>query len=253
MCPQTEIAQNAGLGSHGNTFIGEQHNHQGLSITDATQMAFSIFREYYPQLRQEALAELEVLVQENLSKMPPENIVSPRAKTAIPLLQSASITEETDLRKMYAKILANDMNKEQRPKVHPAYAKIVDQMSVDDALLFKRIVEIANSIPVARITFTFGTQYLISVLPRYFSPYFDDLDPWKVSISIENLSRLNIIDFFEGTVSTYDYDLIKNHSYIQNRFAFAKEHNQEKNLQIEMSKRVIQINDFGKGLSKVCF
>ena len=45
------IHQNATLGSQGNTFIGEQHNYTGLSIADATKMAFSMFREYYPQLR----------------------------------------------------------------------------------------------------------------------------------------------------------------------------------------------------------
>ncbi len=253
MCRQTEITQNAGLGSHGNTFIGEQHNHQGLSIMDATQMAFAIFREYYPQLKQEALAELEKLVQDNLSKMSPENIMPPRAKTAIPLLQSASITEEPNLRKMYAKILANDMNKEQRPKVHPAYAKIVDQMSAYDAVLFKRITEISDSIPVARVTFTFDTKYLSAALPRYFSPVFDDLDPWKVSLSIENLARLNIIDFFEGSVKSYDYGIIKNHPYIQERFEYAKENNPQRELCINVSKRVIQENGFGSGLAQVCF
>ena len=37
MNDKTEINQNAGLGSHGNTFIAEQYN--GLSVADATHMA----------------------------------------------------------------------------------------------------------------------------------------------------------------------------------------------------------------------
>lgn len=64
MNDKTEINQNAGLGSHGNTFIAEQYN--GLSVADATHMALSMFREYYPQLREELLSDLRKMLEEKL-------------------------------------------------------------------------------------------------------------------------------------------------------------------------------------------
>lgn len=247
-----EVTQRAAIGSN-TTQIGVQNNYSGLTINDALTIAFDLFREYYPKLKDEAIAELANLVRNELDKIKQNDLLPPRAKTVIPLLQNASITEESNLRKMYAKILAGDMNKQTRQNVHPAYIEIINQMSSDDAALFKRIVEINNSIPVARVTFIFDTKYLTKAFPHYFSPYFDGFDPQKASLSMENLSRLNVINLFDGNVTGYNYDNIKAHPYVSDRFAFAKEHNPTRNLSIEINKYVIQMNDFGRNLAMLCF
>ena len=62
MSDSTNIDQKAGFGAQGNTFIGEQQNHSGLTPADATKMAFEICRDYYPQLRQEAWDEVRTIV-----------------------------------------------------------------------------------------------------------------------------------------------------------------------------------------------
>lgn len=54
MCDTVNTTQNALLGSHDNTFIANQNN-TGLTVVEATQMAFQIFREYYPQLKKKQL------------------------------------------------------------------------------------------------------------------------------------------------------------------------------------------------------
>lgn len=253
MSEMKNISQNASLGAKGNTFVAEQHNYNGLSPQDAFQMAFSMFKEYYPQLRQNALEEVHRIVERELQKVSKNDIQPPTAKIVVPLLQNASITDDTELREMYGKLLAGDMNKQLKQYVHPAYVAIVNQMSCDDAMLFHKICEINNSIPVASIKFTFESKYLTLVFPRFFSPFFADMDPWKVSLCIENLSRLNIIHLFEGNVISYDYEKIKQEPFVIDRFEFAKENNASRELSIKMDKYVIQINDFGRGLSKLCF
>ncbi len=95
MNDKTEINQNAGLGSHGNTFIAEQYI--GLSVADATHMALSMFREYYPQLREELLSDLRKMLEEKLENIPSENIVPPSPRIAVPTLQNASITEDIEI------------------------------------------------------------------------------------------------------------------------------------------------------------
>lgn len=249
----TNISQNAGLGAKGNTFIAEQHNYTGLSPTDATEMAFAIFRQYFPQLRQDALKEVHEIVENELQKIPATDIRCPSAKVVVPLLQNASITEEANLREMYGKLLARDMNQKTSPSIHPAYVEIINQMSSDDAELFQRIVEINDSIPVASIKFEFGTQYLINGMPHYFSSFFGGFDPWKVSVCLENLSRLNIFHFFEGSVANYDYNSMKQDPFVIEQFEFMKKNNPSREISIKLSKYVIQMNDFGRGLARMCF
>lgn len=251
-----EVNQKAAPGSNA-TQIGQQINHYGLTPEQANQMAITMFREYFPmlrqELRQEALAEVSDIVKRELQKISPFDIQAPSPKIAVPLLQNASITEEANLREMYGKLLAGDMNKKFKPLVHPAYIEIINQMSSDDAELFSRVVKIKNSIPVAEIKFTFSSQYLTHVFPHYFSPYFNGIDPWKASVSIENLTRLNLFHFFAGTVTGYDYEQIKRDPFVKEQFEFAKRNNPSRDLSIELNKYVIQQNDFGRRFASLCF
>lgn len=235
------------------TQIGQQNNYYGLTPDQVLQTAIAMFREYYPMLRQEALNEVSNIVNRELQKIPQSDIQAPSPKITVPLLQNASITEETNLREMYGKLLAGDMNKKLKPLVHPAYIEIINQMSSDDAKIFHRIIDIHDNIPVAEIMFTDGQKYLTHGFPHYFSLYFPDEDPWKTSICFENLSRLNLIDIVSGEIEKYDYGQIKSAPLVVERFNRAKEHLPSMNLSIEMKKYAIQVNDFGHRFAKLCF
>ena len=252
MSDEHQIVQTASLAS-GNTQIGVQNNYTGLAIGDAVQMAFSMMKEYYPQFKEEALADLHEMLIRELDKMKPKAIVPPTPKTAIPVLQNAAITDEVEIREIYAKLLASSMNEELVSSVHPSFVNIVNQLSTYDAKVLKIIKDIHDSIPLARVIFTFDSKYLTSILPHFFSPYFDRLnDRFATSFSIENLARLNLVNLFEGNVINFDYNTIKEHPYIKERFEFAKAHNPNRTLEINLSKYVIQENDYGKKFLKIC-
>ena len=131
-----EVNQTAALGSHHNTFAGTVNNY-GLSVTDATRMALQMFREYYPQLQKEALDTVQKLVEEHLKLIPPENIIPPKANVVVPVLQNASLTEEPDLLKMYATVLANSMDKFMQSGIHPGFVDVIRQLSSDEAKILK--------------------------------------------------------------------------------------------------------------------
>ena len=247
---EIKIIQKSALGMSP-TQIGVQNNY-GITIQDATQMAFEIFEQYYPQLRTDILDEVRTLVKEELERKAPENIKVPTAKIILPAMQNASITEDVNLKKMYAKLIASDMQTNKIKMIHPAFVDIINQMSCNDAILFSEIVGYNNSIPLARITFVFDEEYLTHVMPHFFSPVLTSLSPEEISISIENLSRLGVMNLFEGSITGYSYDSIKTHPYVQDRFTYAKEHNPERNLKINLSKYVIQMNDFGRNFANVC-
>lgn len=252
MNSNSPVSQEATLGAHDNTFVAQQNNY-GLSATAALDMALQLFREYYPQLRQEALDNLYKLVQVELSKIKSENIISPSPRIAVPTLQAASIAEEADIRQLYAKMLARAMDKETYENIHPAYIRIIDEMNAFDTLIMKKIHEIHDSIPVARVTFIFDSKYLLNGMPRFYSPYFDGLgDEFKISKSIENLGRLQLINIFEGTVTTYDYENFKSMPYVVARFEEYKRLNKNLDLKLKVDGYVIQTTDFGNEFMNLC-
>lgn len=232
--------------------VGVQIVNNGLSIQDALKIAFNIFEKYYPDLKSSALKTVEKYVKEELSKILNLNLCVPRPKIVIPALENASFTEEDNLRRMYAKLIASDMNCLSRKSIHPAYVEIINQMSSHDAMVFERINNINDSIPVARITFTFENKYLVNIMPHYYSPVFCDFNPWEVSMSLENLSRLNIINLFEGNVQSYDYSAFESDEFVLDRFEYAKQNNPTRTLKISISQFVIQGNDFGRRFAAVC-
>ena len=76
----------------------------------------------------------------------------------------------------------------------------------------------------------------------------------KITSLGEDINHIkNVLRLFEGNVISYDYEKIKQESFVIERFEFAKKNNTSRELSIEMTKYVIQINDFGRGLSKLCF
>ena len=252
MNSNSPVSQEATLGAHDNTFVAQQNNY-GLSAKDATDIAFQMFNQYYPQLRKDALADLHELVQAELSKIKSENIVSPSPRIAIPTLQAASIAEEVDILKLYAKLLARAIDNETKGNVHPAYIKIIDEMNEFDAFIMKKIHEINDSIPVARVTFNFDSRYLTNGMPRFYSPYFDGLgDEFKISKSIENLGRLQLINIFEGTVTSYDYENFKSMPYVVARFEEYKKLNKNLDLKLKVDSYVIQTTDFGNEFMNLC-
>lgn len=138
-----EITQNASLGAKETVQVGIQNNinnvQVGLTPSNAVEMALGIFREHYPQLKQEALAEVKQLVIEEMKKIQPEDIIPPTPKIAVPILQNASITEEQELRRLYARLLSNSMNRTVKNKVYPGFVEVLNQLCVDEAKLLPYI------------------------------------------------------------------------------------------------------------------
>jgi hypothetical protein len=58
---------------------------------------------------------------------------------------------------------------------------------------------------------------------------------------------LNIID---GTITGYDYESFKVHPYVQSRKALFDSFG--KPFEIDVEKKVVKLNDYGKSFAKVC-
>lgn len=258
MSNELAIEQKQGVGNTG-TQIGVQNNF-GLSVSEATQMAFAIFREYYPQLRDEALVELNKLVTEKLNSVSQDCIIPPKPGIAVPALQNASITEEQDIRELYANLLANSMNKVVKHGVHPGFVEIIRQLSPDEAKILRYMNESAfnNRLPTISLRVYKNSGSYSDVIKGFTdvteASGCEQTDNYQEYI--DNLMRLGLIKRSNNEFITDEtlYEPLKTHPFI-----IAVKQQIEKIEQvavdtkkIDFSKGYIELTAFGKRFCSIC-
>lgn len=258
MCDNINTTQNAQFGSHDNSFVAQQINNYGVSveqmpgiIIDAT---FRLFHQYFPQLQKESLEEVHRMLEEKLKKIPPEDIVPPAARIAIPTLQNASITEEHDIRELYATLLANSMNKAERNGIHPSFTNIIAQLTPDEAK-FLSYMQDNTSIPTISLRAQDKEMSGITVVSN-----FTDLGekigcemPSRADEYLDNLERLGLIKNMGDLGSLTDkslYEALRNHPYIISQMQEIEKW-PELNLP-QISESYARLTNFGKAFCKAC-
>lgn len=180
-----------------------------LSIIPRTIYAALVPLRKWIANKEYSLAETEKLLEKKLEHIGEDKIVTPDAYVAVPAIQAISYSMDNDeLRNLYANLLAKSMNIDTKEKVHPSFVEIIKQMSPVDARVFKGIIE-SPFAPIIDLYVKIpegGTdchQYNISWME--FSSY--DI----ISVSLDNLLRLGLIDIPFGTSYTENriYDMVR--------------------------------------------
>ena len=256
MNENTVINQKQGIGNQG-TQIGVLNNIYGLSAPEAMQMAFAIFREYYPQLREEAINELKILVEEKLNCLPSDCIVSPSPRIAVPTLQNASITEEYEVRELYASLLANSMNRQVCNAVHPCYVEIIKQLSQDDAKLLNYMYH--NSIvPTISMRFSLGEGASGKVLNDFTDvpESLGCMNSDNVEVCFNNLVRLGLVSKHYSGLKFPDKVVkqLKSHPTVQAKYREARETMEKLECFSKLNEYIgyIMLTDFGRDFCRVC-
>ena len=250
MSDKIKVDQN--LSGEGGTQIAVQNNY-GLTPAQACDLAMSMFREYYPRLREECLTTLEKLFYERMEGVPPENIVPPKAKIVVPVLQNASITEEEELQKMYASLLASSVNREKNDNVHPAYVEIINQLCADEAKILAYINKL-GSIPILSVRFENKNGEGYNVLTNFsnIGELTNCEQPSLISSYLDNLVRLGLIEHPALRKLTDErlYDGLKLHHSVQNIIKTVDQYGEYNT--VNYVYEYVCITDFGKGFCKVC-
>lgn len=255
------ISQTNAMGNN-NSQVGvqynhEEHHHHGLTVADATSMAFAMFREYYPQLRQEALNNLEQFVQERLSQIPPENIVPPTPRIAVPTLQNASITEETNVRKLYANLLVSSMDSSAKNRVHPGYVEIINQLSPEEARILKQLMKEKMS-PTITVLIKLKSGGEVRTLTDFsdIPQRVGCINPLESQAYFDNLERLGLVKRFEQRHLTDEtkYTALKNNPYVDKlRAELVKRMQNDADFAgIDYQKGYVELTSFGSHFCKVC-
>lgn len=139
------------------------------------------------------LAITEKILEEKLQDTSPEEIVAPEPYVAVPALNAITYCFDSDeLRNLYANLLARSMLAPEKDNVHPSFVEIIKQMSPADAKILKVIYE-TNSKPLIHLRWTINNSSSQLDVMNNLS-WIEDFGFKEASISIENLSRLKLID-----------------------------------------------------------
>jgi len=108
----------------------------------AVNFAFDKARRYFAE-------KFEDDLKEKAAKIPPEDIIEPRASVAGPALQGLAFAhEEPNLRDLFLELLAGAMDKRRAAMAHPAFVEILRQLESEEARLLKTVLK-ADVLPIA--------------------------------------------------------------------------------------------------------
>jgi hypothetical protein len=141
-------------------------------------------------------------LQEQTAKIPPNMLVEPKLSVAAPTLQGLAIShDDNDLKAMYLGLLATAMDERECERAHPAFAGIIGQLSVDEAVLLQGLLPRKAPAPHARLLRllrrTDGGDRL-SVLMTHMldvrdGASGDDLFVGTIEVMVDNWVRLGLV------------------------------------------------------------
>lgn len=156
--------------------------------------------------REYKVAEAEKLLTKKLERLDSEKIVPPEPYVAIPALEAFLYSIECkELRDLYLNLLGHSIYKDTKYKVHPAFVGIIIQMSPLDAKVFEEIMK--RSVNPCINLIAKNDQGAFRDLMQNITD-FTFSTPELISVSIENLKRMNLIyipaDEFYKNETVYD-------------------------------------------------
>lgn len=200
--------------------------------------------------------QFEKDLRRRMDEIPSENIIEPPLNIVGPTIEALKYTFDTnELREMYMNLLTSSMDLSKIQYSHPSYVDIIRQMTSLDAKILKKIVSEERNIECSKITFNFEDKYFSKAMPKIFSPTLniEDISPFLVSSSIENLCRLGLIKHSTTSwIVGFNYESLKNNPYVEERFNLFKLHNPDKNIEIKVTQECLVISDFGENFAEAC-
>lgn len=154
-------------------------------------------------------------VSEKLKNVPEENIITPPLQVAGPAVEALRYAgHDTNLRELYANLMANAMDKETVHKAHPGFVEILKNLSGDEAIILQAFIQ-SLRFPLLDINATFKDSSNYSpIITNYshFSKIVTVSRPDLIPSYLDNLIRLGILEIPSGILMVGEniYELLEN-------------------------------------------
>lgn len=234
--------------------------------TEAGAVALEIGRKFLDGVRKSVygLEQIGVWLQEALAKrlkdVPPEKIVEPNPRIAVPATQALIYSMEDELiREMFANLLAADMNEETKKKAHPGFVEIIREMTPVDAKVLRKIAG-RNQVEL-RVRHQTGAKWN-EITVRY-AMDIEGASVVEVNQAVSNLSRLGIVEIRQNEHPLLN-ELESFEKKLRDQFEpsaaslnqlpdeIKKKMGVEGNVTLIISKNGVFVTPFGQGFLEVC-
>lgn len=207
----------------------------------AVNFAFEKGRVYFDEKFPKDIAEAT-------KDIPEDELIEPAASIAAPVLQGLGFShEETNLKKLYLKLLASAMDGRFPHLAHPSFAEIIKQLASNEAVLLTEILSAQQVyLPVANLDQTFAKTK--GAITRYHH-LFDLRNPTDHSAAelpdfpsmLENWQRLGLVKIDYGSHIPDD----SKYSWIETRPEYQSLLHELGPDQLKIKKGVISKTPFG--------
>jgi hypothetical protein len=197
--------------------------------------------------------ETKKLLAKKLEKIDVEHIVEPEPYVAVPAFQQLGYSYSSEeLRNMYANLLASAMTDATKYDVHPSYVDIIKQLSPTDAKALNKIFH-PGFFTVIKVRTYYKNAETYKDIINNFSWELEDIFFSKLdqSKSLLNLVRLGLIEIAYGNLvqPKSRYDVYDKHPAIE---ALKERYGNDEDVQLEVTKGLIQLTDFGLNFCMTC-
>ena len=196
-------------------------------------------------------------VMKKIEKVPEERRKSPEPEIAVPLIQALSYTAQNEtLREMYINLLANSMDTAKEKVVHPSFVEIIKQMDSLDAKVFDKLSLTTNYQKIfnPRISVKGQSKFFTNATPEWYMGWkIDGYDEFDVSASFVRLSKFGLIELmYDRTAGKDGYDEIKNNPFLMSVLGQYKQSNPNLEIEIEGTKSIVYVNEYGIRFRNAC-
>lgn len=148
--------------------------------------------------------DFKKIFNEKLNQIPEENRINPRREIVVPIMTDIqTYGSDEELRKMFANLLASAMDKTNYSNTRPSFVQMIKEMSPVDAKILS-IIE--DEIPSVDIKWTFQNGTFMLQHSNVIFHNALDYSSSAISASLDNLVRLNLINFIDGlNITEFDY------------------------------------------------
>lgn len=140
-------------------------------------------------------------VSEKLKNVPEENITTPPLQVAGPAVEALRYSGyDTNLRELYANLLANSMDKNTVHKAHPGFVEILKNLSGDEAIILQAFIN-TQRFPLIDINATVkdSPNYTVMIVNfSHFNKVVSIARPDLIPSYLDNLVRLGILEIPSG-------------------------------------------------------
>lgn len=166
--------------------------------------------------------------------------------------------DKESLRELFATLLATSMNADTASKAHPSYVEIIKQLSSDEALLLKYISSrpdyMYSSMPLVDLQMRKKSGGTYNPLIYNFSDIGENakcLMPESVTVYIDNLARLKIIDIHEAQKIANEqyYVPLERHPRIKK---YLDQNHAENQFSFKVQRKLMRVTDYGKMFIGAC-